>query len=601
MDDTKPPADDPVLNQSTGEGKSTEKARAEMRALRVWPAILLVLLMWGMRVGGGLVDEPSFGVMMAQYMGPCGASILILVWWILFSRASMKEKLIGTGGLAAIFAATTALADKTVIGIGTMVFVVPWGATAFAVAAICARSRSSARTAVALVAALIGFGYWDLIRVDEFHGDFRVVENWRWEPTAEERLLESLASRPPKPDVTLRADAVEPLADPEWPGFRGAGRRGEQAGVVLVEDWEAQPPTEVWRVPIGPGWSSFAVAGNRLFTQQQRGEVEAVVCYSARDGTELWAHEDASRFWETIGGAGPRGTPTIAGPGLYTLGANGLLNRLDPLTGQLVWQRDLREDAERSPPEWGFSSSPLVTHGLVIVYAGGDDAKGLLAYDEATGNLRWSAPAGNHSYSSPQVSTLDGKECVLMLTNEGAGFVDPESGNVIGSHVWEFSGFRVLQPLVLDSSSLLLGTPMEGTQRIDVRWDGSRFVTETRWTSKRMKPYFNDFVVHDGFLYGFDNSIFACVDLQDGAKKWKRGRYGHGQVVLLPDGDQLLVLSDGGVLVLLRARADALVELARHQVLKGRTWNHPVVVGDRLYVRNGEEAACFELAIQPQR
>ncbi len=599
MDDTKTPADDPSPIQSVGEGESTNRARAGMRSLRVWPAILLVILMWGMRVGGGLFDEPSFGVMIAQYMGPCGASVLILVWWILFSRASRKEKLIGTGGLAAIFAVTTALVDKTVVGIGTMIFAVPWGATAFAVAAIFASSWCPGRTTLALVAAVLGFGYWDLVRLDEFHGDFRVVQNWRWEPTAEERLVESLASRPPKPDVAARADTVEPLADPEWPGFRGASRRGEQSGVVLVEDWEAQPPKEVWRVPVGPGWSSFAVAGHRLFTQQQRGEVEAVVCYSARDGSELWVHQDQSRFWETIGGAGPRGTPTIAGPGLYTLGANGLLNRLDPLTGQLVWQRDLREDAERSPPEWGFSSSPLVTRGLVIVYAGGDGQKGLLAYAEATGDLRWSAPAGNHSYSSPQVSTLDGKECVLMLTNEGIGFVDPESGNMLGNHAWEFSGYRVIQPLVLDSSSLLLGTPMEGTRRIDVRWGGSRFVTETRWTSKRMKPYFNDFVVHDGFLYGFDNSIFACVDLQDGAKKWKRGCYGHGQVVLLPDGNQLLVVSDGGELVLLRASPDKLVEIARHQVLDGRTWNHPVVVGDRLYVRNGEEAACFELAIQP--
>jgi len=191
---------------------------------------------------------------------------------------------------------------------------------------------------------------------------------------------------------------------------------------------------------------------------------------------------------------------------------------------------------------------------------------------------------------------------VLILTNDGVGFVDPENGNVLGNHEWEFENYRVVQPLVLDAASMLLGTPMStGTRRIDVQWNGEQFVTEARWTSNRMKPYFNDFVVHKGFLYGFDNNIFACVDVRDGKKKWKRGRYGNGQVLLLPSSDQLLVLSEQGELVLLRARPEKSIELGRHQALSGRTWNHPVVVGNRLYIRNGEEAACYEMAINEQR
>ncbi|MCH8215418.1 MAG: PQQ-like beta-propeller repeat protein [Planctomycetes bacterium] len=586
--------DDGGIDQSSGNDSVTEATKPEIRPLRVWPAILFVFLIWGLRIGSRLADEPSFGVLMAGFMGPCLVSLLILLWWIFFSRALIKEKLIGALGLIIIIVLTTALSHKTVFGFGTMIYAVPWGMTAFAVVITCARRRYPARTALALLAALIGFGYWDLVRTDEIHGDFKAVQNWRWEPTAEERFLETLATRAPTPDVESR----EPLASPEWPGFRGADRRGEQSEVVLVEDWQTHPPREIWRVRVGPGWSSFSVAGNRLFTQEQRGDDEVVVCYSARDGSELWTHQDVSRFWETIGGAGPRATPTIAGDGLYTLGANGLLNRLDPLTGRLVWQCDLRKDAGRNPPEWGFASSPLVTHGLVIVHAGGTDDKGVLAYDETTGELRWSAPAGGHSYSSPQLSMVDGKECVLMLTNKGIRFVEPETGDVIGNHVWEFKQYRVVQPLVVAGSSVLLGTPMGmGTQRVDARWDGEQFVTETGWISKRMKPYFNDFVSHDGFLYGFDNNVFACVDIRDGEKKWKQGRFGHGQVLLLPSGGQLLVISEQGELVLLRASPDSFSELGRHKVLSGRTWNHPVVVGNRLYVRNGVEAACFELAI----
>ena len=586
-------------SQSVGDSNETEASPPAFRPLRVWPTVLFVVLMWGMRIGAGLVEEPSMTVIMTRYMGPCGAAVCILLWWIFFSRATNKEKLLGTIGLVVITTVSTLLMDKTLYGFGTIIFAAPWGATAFVVAAICTRSWYPVRTVLALSAALIGYGYWDLVRADEFSGGFEVGLSWRWEPTPEDIFLEKLAARSLKSPTELPMKSIGPLGESEWPGFRGADRRGEQPDVVLVEDWKTHPPKEVWRIPVGPGWSSFSVAGNRLFTQQQRGEHEAVVCYSAEDGRELWVQQDETRFWEAIGGVGPRGTPTIANGGLFTLGANGLLNRLDPVNGTLVWQSDIREDADRSPPTWGFSSSPLVTHGVVIVHAGGDDDKGLLAYDEASGDLRWGAAAGDHSYSSPQLSTVDGRECVLMLTNKGLGIVDPEDGSVLGDHAWDFDGYRVVQPLVFDSATLLLGTPMStGTQCIDAQWDGRKYDIETRWTSTRMKPYFNDFVFHNGFLYGFDNNIFACVDVSNGERKWKRGRYGNGQVLLLPTEDQLLVISEKGELVLLRARPEKSTELARRQVLSGRTWNHPVVVGDRLYVRNGEEAACFELAIK---
>ena len=297
-----------------------------------------------------------------------------------------------------------------------------------------------------------------------------------------------------------------------------------------------------------------------------------------------------------MGGAGPRATPTLSNRSLFALGAKGHLNRLDPLTGRQVWQRDINKDANREPPQWGYASSPLITNDLVIVYAGGPKDKGVLAYDVESGDLRWSSPAGDHSYSSPQLSELCGISCVLMLTNEGLTFVDAADGRLLGKHDWEYLGYRVVQPLVIDDSSVLLGTGMgTGTQRIEVSLKGRQFATQKDWISRRMNPYFNDYVAHDGHLYGFDNKIFACLDLATGERKWKKGRFGHGQVLLLPDRDQLLVISEDGELVLVRATPENLTELARHQVLTGRTWNHPVLVGKRIYVRNGEEAACFEV------
>jgi outer membrane protein assembly factor BamB len=543
--------------------------------------------------------------MMSRFMGPLVCAGLIVLWWLLLSRASLKEKALGLIGLVTIVIVTTLLADKSIRGIGTMIFAVPWGISGFAVALIClARAKSTRRTWLALLAALVCFGFWDLVRADDwFAGSFRTVWSWRWEPTAEDRLLQSIASRsraenPASADVALR-----PLAEPEWPGFRGPHRRGVQPGIVLGEDWDVEPPREVWRVAVGPGWSSFSVAGNRLFTQEQRGEYEVVVCYDADSGAEIWVHQDKSRFWEAIGGAGPRATPTLSDGSLFALGATGILHRLDPLTGDQVWQRDINIDAGREPPTWGYASSPLITDSVVIVYAGGPKDKGVLAYDVDTGEPRWSSPAGDQSYSSPQLSELCGISSILMLTNEGLTFVDSADGTLLGKHDWEFQGYRVVQPLVVADSSVLLGTAMgTGTQRIEVSLDGRNFATREGWISRRMNPYYNDYVAHNGYLYGFDNNIFACVDLTTGERKWKKGRYGNGQVLLLPDRDQLLVISEDGELVLLRATPEKLIELARHRVFTGRTWNHPVLVGNRVYVRNGEEAACFEVpTVMPTR
>jgi outer membrane protein assembly factor BamB len=526
---------------------------------------------------------------------------LIVSWWLFMSRATIKEKLSGLVGLVAIAIATTLLADKSMVGMGTMRYAIPFGITGFTIALILLSRKSPAiRCSVALLVALVGFGVWDLMYSGPMSGDFGVTLSWRWEPTAEELFLENLATRPKtQPKQTAEAGLIKLLAKPDWPGFRGPNRDSVQPGIVLGEDWTAEAPKEIWRMRIGPGWSSITVAGSRLFTQEQRGEIEVVACYDAGSGQEIWTHKTKARFWESLGGAGPRATPTLADGKLFSLGATGLLHRLDPLTGKQIWQKDIKVDAaDRKPPTWGFASSPLITNGLVIVHAGGPGDKGLLAYDVESGDLRWSAPAGDHSYSSPHLAEILGKSCVLILTNTGLGMVDPADGTLLGNYPWVMQGFRVLQPLVLNDGSVLIGSQMgKGTKRIKLSWDGKKFSAKETWASRRISPYFNDFVAHKGHLYGFDNNIFTCVDLATGDRMWKQGRYGNGQVLLLPDKDQLLVLSETGELVLLRATAKDHVELARVRVFKGKTWNHPVLIGNRLYVRNSEEAACFEMPV----
>ena len=565
-----------------------------LQSLRVWPAVLLVVAMVLIRKLPDTMESPSLPVFMLGFMGPAGIGALVMLWWLFASRASWKEKLIGFVAVSLIGVVTTFLAHFTMQGMGIMIFLIPFGMAAFAIPLILLGSRPAIRLPIALVSSLIGFGYWDLLQSSGVNGKFESDFAWRWETTAEEKYLKSLTGQEAVKNAEATGTPIT-LASSAWPSFRGAGRDGKVAGVSLDEDWKTAPPKLIWKSPIGPGWSSFTVAGERLFTQEQRGEKEAIICLDATSGSTIWVYEYEGRFWESVAGAGPRATPTIADEGLFSLGANGILTCLNATTGNKVWERDLQVDAKRKPPMWGFSSSPLVTEGVVVVHAGGGDEQGLLAYDAKSGELCWSTASGDHSYSSAQTASFDSVSGVLMETNAGLQFVNAKDG----SKIWQFdspsSNYRTLQPLVLGNSILLANSLGEGTKRVTVSRENDEWKIHEDWASRDMKPDFNDFVEYQGNLYGFDGSLFASIELATGKRNWKKGRYGNGQVLLLCDAGQLLLTSETGELVILRADPKSMVELAKFPAIEGKTWNHSVLIGNRVYIRNAEQAACYEL------
>jgi len=397
------------------------------------------------------------------------------------------------------------------------------------------------------------------------------------------------------------ADATRVVTDSPttrvgWPGFRGPRRDGVIAGVSIESDWSKAPPVEMWRRPVGPGWSSFAVHDGFIYTQEQRGEDEVVSSYKLSTGEPVWRHRDGVRFWESNGGAGPRATPTYDNGRIYTFGATGILNALDARSGRVVWTRNVATDIAKAVPMWGFASSPLVVGDLVIVAASGT----LVAYDLASGNRRWSGPAHGGSYSSPHLSTIDGVTQVLLLSASGATSVAAESGALLWEYPWA-GDVTIVQPAVISESDVLVTSAVAtggvGVRRLGIVHAGNDWSVEERWTSNGLKPYFNDFVVHKGYAFGFDGAILSCVDLNDGARKWKGGRYGNGQLVLLPEQDLLLVVSEEGDLALVRATPDQFSEVARFTALEGKTWNHPVLVGDELLVRNDHEMVAFRLTL----
>ena len=569
------------------------------RALRVWPAVILVALMIITRFVPKFLEGGLAKYWMFAMLGPMVCCLLLVIWWLAASRATWKERVFGFLGLAAVFAMVMMLVEPLMRGPGTIYITLPMGLSAFvAGAAFFQKRRPLARTSAALLLAAAGFGFSVLLRNDGMNGEYQLTLHWRWAPTAEEKMLAARTTSSAAPK--LKMPSIETnlaLANPAWPGFRGADRSGSGHGPMIATNWSEHRPKQLWKVPVGPGWSSFALAGNLLFTQEQRGPMETVVCYDAATGREIWNHPYEARLEDPMGGPGPRATPTLANGGLFVTGATGMFFRLNPATGDVVWQKDLKEVARREAPMWGFAGSPLVIGSNAIVWAGGKDGKGLLAFDVETGALRWSAAAGDHTYASPQLNTIAGEELVLMLSNDGLVLVEPVTGKARLNYEWKFSGYRALQPRVVGDDTVLLGTPMNiGTRAIRITKVNGDLEAEELWTSRNLKTDFSDMVTYHGYIYGNDSGFLTCLDLKTGDRMWKGGRYGKGQLLLLENASLVLVAAEDGQVHLVRADPKEFVEVDSFQALEGKTWNHPVVAGDKLYVRNSQEAAGFQLS-----
>jgi outer membrane protein assembly factor BamB len=580
--------------------QSAERALARPATpRRLWIAVLLLVLFWVPFFLVSRIDKPYFYGFLYSMASAAVLVLLFSVWWWTNRGLRLSQRfvgfalVVGTGlVIAPLCHGSMWFALPTV---GLPVVLATW--TVWMLIVKVSGIRWNWLGALAVV--VLTWGYFTLIRIDGADAALQADTRWRWEPTAEELFLAERAADDDEP-LVLRTGAESRLRQNpgDWIAFRGPNRDGVIHGTNIATDWDAVPPEELWRHRVGPAWSSMVVVGDRLFTQEQRGEQETVVCYHADSGKELWVHEDAVRFSETVSGAGPRATPTFAGGRLYTLGATGILNCLDAASGECHWSRDIAADAGAKPPMWGYASSPLVVDGLVIAFAGGDNHESLLAYGcDHGGEPVWTADAGTDSYSSPQLTTIgDQKQC-LMLSDRGLFAVDPATGKVLWQHGSSMPGApRTAQSLLVGDGQLAVASlEGPGAAMIRVERAGSDWRIDPVWTTTKVKPEFPDFVLHQGHLYGFDVAIFCCLDAASGETCWRAGRYGRGQVVVLADQALLLVITEKGEAVLLAANPRQKEELARFQAVKGKTWNHPVIAQGRLYVRNAEEMVCYVL------
>ncbi len=513
------------------------------RRPRWWPALLVLAAEAG-AIAWILTSESVQSWLVFPYtMLSVFASLLLLAAWLLFlSRLGWRNRLIGLGA-----------------GVGLM---------------------------AAIVVGIMLLTRWE----GSINGTGMPRLVWKWQPAPDANLAMLEVTKPDA--VNLAVSTPD-----DYPRFLGRGGKGVVDDVGLARDWSRQAPEEIWRRPIGPGWSAFAVVGLCAVTQEQRGDQELVVCYDLRTGEPLWIHANPARFHETMGGDGPRATPTIDGGRVYALGATGILDCLEGSSGKPIWSRNILKEHDLPNLIWGKSSSPLILGDLVIV-SGGEAPSSLLAYRKDSGKPAWEANEDKASYASPVAMTLAGVPQVVSVNAASAAGHDPANGKLLWKYDWPGDMAKCSQPVALGGDRVFISAGYGlGAVVLQVKaaaTKGSQEVSEV-WKNKNLKTHFTNVVLRDEFAYGLDDGILECVSLATGERKWKAGRYGHGQVLRV--GDVLLVQAESGDVVMVEASPAGHHELGRLHALHAKTWNNPVVAGPYLLVRNDQEAACYRLAV----
>lgn len=454
---------------------------------------------------------------------------------------------------------------------------------------------------------LAGNGLTPIFRFGSAERHYQELDKNRAEaaaiPKPEEAIaLASGTSLANAPETQRAPAAVQAASSAEmnlsWSGFRGPLRDGHYRGGPILTQWPERGLELVWKQPIGGGYASFAAGEGLIYTIEQRREQEVVAAYDLITGREIWTHSYPALFQESMGGDGPRATPTYYDGVLYSLGATGELRALEARSGKVIWAKNILSEAGAENLTWGMSGSPLVVDGKVVVQPGGRRGQSVVAYDCKSGRKVWASLDDKQAYTSPLLATLAGHRQIVTVTAERAVGLAVEDGRLLWDYPWKTQyDVNSAQPVVVGDNRLILSSGYgHGAALLEIRREGNNLRAHRIWENTRMKNRFNSSVLHEGHIYGLDEGILACVRVDDGELRWKGGRYGYGQLLLA--GEHLIIISERGELVLVKASPQAHQEIARFQAIEGKTWNVPAIERGYLLVRNAEQMACFRLQVQ---
>lgn len=379
----------------------------------------------------------------------------------------------------------------------------------------------------------------------------------------------------------------------DWTQFRGPARSGISAETIadcLVGD---PAPELIWKKDIGCAFSEITLSGDKLYTTLSEktdslSGWEYMAAFDAKTGEEIWRNKIDSIFIDKDGfGDGPRSTPLIGENTIFSFSSYGKLTAHSKTDGKQLWQVDFIKEFGSTLPRWGFSSSPVLVDGVLIMEAGGTDERAFVAFDQNTGKLLWAKGKGNASYCSPLVAEIEGQTQIIFANQKTLSSYNSK-GDMLWSYTMKMNGPTAM-PTLVDSNKIFISTVRNsGFEIVEVK---NNTVTEVLQAST-MKNDYSSTLYYDGHFYGFNVAALQCISAETGEKKWTKRGFGKGSLILV--GDKLLVLSDKGLLIQVKADPKAYTEQRRFQAIKGKSWTAPSFVNGKIYLRNQTEMACYK-------
>jgi outer membrane protein assembly factor BamB len=406
---------------------------------------------------------------------------------------------------------------------------------------------------------------------------------------------------PPRGAVETEAAKAPTFAD--WPQWRGINRDGLTVGISAPQTWPKELK-EHWRVKVGIGHASPVVAGGRVYQFARQGEEEVLLALDAATGREIWRNTGGAPVPYEMNsaardhGKGPKSTPVVSGGKVFTLGITGILSAHDAASGKLIWRKDFSKQYPTTSPLYGTAMSPIVEKNLLIAHVGGQDRGALVAFDAATGAVRWSYDADGPAYSSPVVATFGGERQVVTFTQKEFVSVNASTGKLLWKLPAKTHYDTNCNTAVVYKDMLIFSLEGQGVVAVRPVRAGAGWTTQEVWRNSENELYMNSPVLHGTRLFGLSvrrKGQFFALDAETGKTLWQGpGRAGENAAIINLDG-MLLALTNDANLIALPANAKDYEPAARYTVANSPTWAHPVVFGDRILVKDETTLASLAL------
>jgi outer membrane protein assembly factor BamB len=389
--------------------------------------------------------------------------------------------------------------------------------------------------------------------------------------------------------------ALAPADD--WPQWLGPNRDGISREKGLLKSWPPGGPKVLWEKKIGEGLSSFVEAEGRAITLFQAGGSQWAVAFDAATGKELWRVRTGKELPDQKpGNPGPRATPTVEGDRVYALDGHGNLLCLKAADGKVLWARNICEQCGAKRLTWGVAASPLIDGNNLILVVGESEDAAIAALDKMTGELVWKALGQKPGYASPILADLGGvKQFVFFLGTDIVG-ITRDGKRVLWQYPWKTSyDVNAATPLVKGDQVFVGSGYNKGCALLEIDLKADPPV-KAIWENRELRCQLDTAILHEGYLYGFDDINLCCIEFASGKRMWEEKRFGQGALTM---ADGLLYVLGNGNLGLVRPTPKGFDMISNVDgILAKRCWTKPTVANGRLYLRDEEQFKCLNVKTQ---